>query len=218
MNKIKLGKRLELIASLVNYKRVCDVGCDHGKLAYYLLSNKIADYVVVSDISQPSLNKAIDLLSKTDYNFDYICCDGLKGYNNYNIQQCIISGMGGDEIIKIVSNSPIVIKSFILSPQHNNLEVKKYMLSVGYDIDYDIIIKDKGKFYNIIRFEKSDNVSVYSDEQLLIGKSNNNSISDFDEFVDYELNKISKLLESNEIKNTKLLEYYNNLKSYKKRK
>ena len=73
----KLGKRLEVIASLVDCKRIADVGCDHGKLAYYLLDNGISDYAVVSDISRPSLNKAVDILSKTKYNFDYICCDGL---------------------------------------------------------------------------------------------------------------------------------------------
>ena len=98
----KLGKRLEVIASLVNCKRIADVGCDHGKLAYYLLDNGIVDYAVVSDISKPSLNKAVDILSKTKYNFDYICCDGLTGYKGYNIDQCIIAGMGGDEIIKII--------------------------------------------------------------------------------------------------------------------
>ena len=97
----KLGKRLEVIASLVDRKRIADVGCDHGKLAYYLLDNGISDYAVVSDISRPSLNKAIDILSKTKYNFDYICCDGLSGYSGYNVDQAIIAGMGGDEIIKI---------------------------------------------------------------------------------------------------------------------
>ena len=57
----KLSKRLQVIADLVNKNNVCDVGCDHGKLVEYLLSNKIVDYAIVSDISQPSLNKAIEL-------------------------------------------------------------------------------------------------------------------------------------------------------------
>ena len=68
----KLGKRLEVIASLVDRKRIADVGCDHGKLAYYLLEKGISDYAVVSDISMPSLNKAIDILSKTKYKYSKI--------------------------------------------------------------------------------------------------------------------------------------------------
>ena len=128
------------MASLVNCKRIADVGCDHGKLAYYLLDNGIADYAIVSDISKPSLDKAIDILSKTKYNFDYICCDGLTGYKGYEVDQCVIAGMGGDEIMKIISNSPIDIHSFILSPQRNNIAVKKFMLNNGYSIDFDIFI------------------------------------------------------------------------------
>ena len=38
----KIGKRLETIADLVNGNIVCDVGCDHGKLAKFLFEkNKV---------------------------------------------------------------------------------------------------------------------------------------------------------------------------------
>ena len=111
----KLPKRLQKIAELVTKRNICDVGCDHGKLSDYLLNNGMVDSVIVSDISAPSLQKAIDLLKKHNYKFESICCDGLKGYSGRQVDQCIISGMGGDEIIKIISSSPIEINSFILS-------------------------------------------------------------------------------------------------------
>lgn len=215
----KLGKRLEVVASLVNYNRIADVGCDHGKLAYYLLDNGIADYAVVSDISKPSLDKAIDILSKTKYNFDYICCDGLTGYNGYNIDQCIIAGMGGDEIMKIISNCPINIKSFILSPQRNNVAVKKFMLNNGYSIDYDIIIKEKNKFYNIFRCNKSSNVTIPTEEELIIGKDNyNNDISAASEFVEHEIKKVTNIIDNNKLDSSNLHNYLNILKELKKRK
>lgn len=215
----KLGKRLEVVASLVSHKRIADVGCDHGKLAYYLLDNGIADYAVVSDISKPSLDKAIDILSKTKYNFDYICCDGLTGYNGYEIDQCIIAGMGGDEIMKIVSDSPIEIDSFILSPQRNNVAVKKFMLNNGYSIDFDIIIKEKNKFYNIFRCNKSGIVAMPTEKELIIGKDNfNNDISAAEEFVEHEINKISNIIENNQVKSSKLQEYLDILQEYKERK
>ena len=214
----KLGKRLEVIASLVDRKRIADVGCDHGKLAYYLLDNGISDYAVVSDISRPSLNKAIDILSKTKYNFDYICCDGLSGYSGYNVDQAIIAGMGGDEIIKIVSNSPINISSYILSPQHNNIDVKKFMLNNGYSIDYDIIVKEKNKFYNIFKCNKTKSAVEMSDYDLIIGKDNiNNSLSDIDEFVAKELEKVTSIVNNNQVANSKFEDYLNVLKEYQKR-
>lgn len=215
----KLSKRLQTIANLVDGDIVSDIGCDHGKLAEYLLKNKIVKKMIVSDISAPSLQKAIDLLCVGNYVFEAICCDGLKGYNNKQIDQCIISGMGGDEIMQIISNSPIQIRSFILSPQHNNIEVKKFMLNVGYNIDYDIIVKDKGKFYNIFRCNKGDHVSTFNDFDLLFGKDNFISQdSDINEFVDYETRKLEKLFSSQDIKNEQLQQYFQLLKEYSKRK
>ena len=158
----KLTKRLAMVASIVSGKIIADVGCDHGKLSEYLLDNGIVDFAYVSDISKGSLQKAIDLLSTKKHNFQAICTDGLIGYKGINdIDQCIIAGMGGNEIVKIISSAPISINSYILSPQHNVLETKKYMISQGYAIDYDIIIKDKHKFYNIFKSTNSDKIPLY---------------------------------------------------------
>lgn len=217
MNNI--SKRLQVIAQLVNKEYVADVGCDHGKLADYLLRQKKIKHITVSDISRPSLQKAIDLLSKNNYNFDYICCDGLTGFNEKFIEQCIIAGMGGDEIIKIISNSPIDIESYILSPQHNIIEVKEFMFSIGFCIDFDIIIKDKNKFYNIFRCEKSSNNININYSDMIIGKDNlNNSLSDINEFVDYEISKIENILKNHNKINSKLIDYLNVLKKYKEGK
>lgn len=214
----KLPRRLQIIAELVNFRNICDVGCDHGKLSEYLLKNNKVDNVIVSDISQASLNKAIELLTAGNFNFEYICCDGLSGYKDKSVDQCIISGMGGDEIIKIISNSPIKIKSFILSPQHNNIDVKKFMISMGYNIDYDIIIKDKGKFYNIFRCISSDTTQYISSFDLVFGKDNfDNPNSDIGEFVDNELIKTQNILQQSP-DNENYIKYYELLKEFKKRK
>ena len=215
----KLSKRLQVIASIVEGKRVADVGCDHGKLSYYLLENKIVDSVIVSDISMPSLQKAIDLIGKKDYNFEYICCDGLQGYQDKHVDECIISGMGGEEIIQIIKNSPIEIGSYILSPQHNNIMVKRFMYSMGFTIDFDIIISDKWKFYNIFRCKKTNRIESVAEFDLYFGKDNFTSkYSDADAFVDTEIVKIQNILKNTfdgrEDKET----YLNLLKEYKKRK
>jgi len=214
----KLPFRLQKMANLVTRKNICDVGCDHGKLAYYLMTTGKVDSVTMSDISKPSLQKAIDLFSGTNYNFDCIWCDGLQGYAEKQIDQCIISGMGGEEIIKIISNSPIEIDSYILSPQHNIIEVKKFMLSSGYNIDYDVIIKDKGKFYNIIRFVKSDKICNFSDFQLIIGDANYiDTDSSVDEFVESEISKIDRIINGNKVDNVDLQYYLKMLKQHKRK-
>ena len=215
----KIPFRLEVIASLVTARIICDVGCDHGKLVNYLFENNKINKAIVSDISYPSLEKAINLLNKNKYNFEYICCDGLVGYKDKFVDECIITGMGGDEIIKIIKNSPVQIPSFILSPQHNNIEVKKFLMSIGYNINYDIIINDKDKYYNIFRAVKSDKVSMLTDFQLVIGDANFKDLrSSASEFVEHEINKIEKILNNNNFDNIELKNYLGILKEYNKRK
>lgn len=216
MNNL-LPHRLQKIASLVDARYICDVGCDHGKLAEYLLREKIVEKAIVSDISLPSLNKAIDLLSKFNYNFEYIHCDGLSGYLGKNVEQCIISGMGGDEIMSIVEKSPIHIPSYILSPQHNNIAVKKFMLNAGYIIDYDIIIKDKGKFYNIFRCRYSGEKIDMLEFDLYFGKANfEDKDSNIKEYVECEMEKTKKILEQAP-NNSALTQYLGFLEEFDKR-
>lgn len=215
----KLPNRLQKIADLVTERNICDVGCDHGKLSHHLLSIGKVDNVIVSDVSMPSLQKAIDLLKGSGYTFESICCDGLQGYSGKHIDQCIISGMGGDEIIKIISNSPIEINSYILSPQHNILSVKRFMLSKGYNIDYDVIISDKNKFYNIIRCNKASTIPHFTDLQLIIGDANFiDESSTADEFVKTEIAKLENIFKNNKVNNEDLEYYYSVLRQYTKRK
>lgn len=216
----KISKRLKLIAGLVDKKIVSDVGCDHGKLIDYLFKNNQIEFAYVSDISLPSLNKAIRLLSNSKYKFEAIHCDGLLGYTDVLVDQCIISGMGGDEIIKIVSNSPIEINSFILSPQHNNIDVKRFMLSQNYTIIFDIIIEDKGKFYNILKFDKNNSKYNISEFDLYFGKDNfTNKESCIDNYIFSEIEKNTKLLEiTNGNRKEEILEYLKYLQIAKTRR
>lgn len=217
MNKIKLSKRLLKIANIVSSEVIADVGCDHGKLSYYLLKNNIVKKAYVSDISKPSLNKAEILLSKENLNFSSICCDGLKGFKNTQIDECIIAGMGGDEIINIINNSPIEINSFILSPQHNIISVKKYMLNRGYSIVFDKIIKDGHKFYNIIKCVKGSSVENNSVNMYFGFNYTEEEKVELREYLSSELNKANILYDRvDENKKSELSEYIKLIKDAQK--
>lgn len=195
----KLTKRLELICNLVKGKNIADVGCDHGKLTLELFNKNVIDFAYVSDISQNSLNKAINLLNKNNCKFKAICCDGLQGYEENNIDECIIAGMGGYEIMQIIKNAKVYIPSFILAPQHDNIELKKFLIENNFQIIFDIIILDKGKFYNIIKCNKTNKICKLSEFDLYFGKDNfKNILSDIDKYV------------------YKYLKMYNEIKSKKK--
>ncbi len=190
----KLSKRLTVLSDLVDGKIVADVGCDHGKLVRHLFDEQKIDFAYVSDISQDSLNKAIILLQKYQGKFKAICCDGLTKYGDAKIDQCVIAGMGGFEILNIIDKSNVKIPSYVLSPQHDQIELKKYLVSHNFKITFDIIISDKGKFYNIIKCEKSKETSSYTEFDLMFGKSNFESpLSDIKDYIDYNLKMLYQI-------------------------
>ena len=118
-NLESLSLRLIRIKQFVTGKRVADIGCDHGKLVDDLFKTGRIEYALMSDISEPSVNKAVTLLNKSSFNFDYAVADGLDAIRpEQNIDEVIISGMGGLEIIKILSNNHTLVPSFVLQQSH----------------------------------------------------------------------------------------------------
>lgn len=215
----KLSKRLEKIYNLVSGNIVADVGCDHGKLSHKLLTTDKCKFVYVSDISKPSLEKAEKLLSRYK-NFESIHCDGLKGYTEKNVDECVISGMGGEEIIQIIESSPITIPSYILSPQKNEIKVKEYMMSLGYGIVYDEIVADKNKYYHIFKCERGKESNIVDDLDLIFGRDSfMESNTDLELFIDYEINKNRNILgQVDEKKREEIEKYIATLELAKKRK
>lgn len=212
-----LPKRLKVIAELVDGGVVADVGCDHGKLTYELVSRNRCKSAIVSDISASCLSKAVILLKGFE-NVEAICCDGLKGYKDKHVDQCVISGMGGEEIISIISNSPIDIASYILSPQKNVTKVKKFMLDLGYGLTYDRIIYDKDKFYHILKCEKNSINRPLDEVEFEFGKDSFGT-TDFNKFLKYEMDKCMQLFKLvDDTKKAELSKYLELLKSATERK
>ncbi len=195
---MKLSKRLNAICNLVNNQNViADVGSDHGKVvAKLFLDNKI-NFAYVSDISALSVKKAEDLLVSLNIDKDrykIIVCDGLK-YNDdiSSIDLVIIAGMGGYEIIKILSENKIIVKNFILAPNNNEFKLRKYLNKNNYKILCDFVVKDENKFYNIIKVENGK--QKLSKLNFYFGKTNFENITqDFKDFLQYEETKTKNII------------------------
>ena len=166
----KISKRLEKIFSyLTSCEYLADVGCDHGYIAKLALDSGIAKKVCISDISEKSLNKAINLLS--DYGDEKVfsvVSDGLELVPT-TVDQVLIAGMGGEEIVKILSSSHFLPKKLVLSPMKNGEKVRKLLIELGYEIVHDTIFSDGDKFYFLITADFGGK-SVYTDMELEFGK------------------------------------------------
>ena len=95
--------RLDILFDLIGEGKVfADVGCDHGYIAEMVIKSGKYEKVILSDVSAKSLQKAVDLLSSYQDKVTFIVSDGFLKYDQ-TPDEAIIAGMGGEEIIKILS-------------------------------------------------------------------------------------------------------------------
>lgn len=173
---MKLDNRLgEIVKLLGKVDIVVDVGCDHGYVANYLVDNNLSKIVYATDISKDSLDKNIEF-SKKRGNEDKVISllgDGLNPVKEKNFGGVIIAGMGGELIIKILKDSRELIKNktLILQPMTAARELREYLSNNGYKIEKESIVKDKDKFYEIIKASNGKQLnlrdSYYFGENLI---------------------------------------------------
>lgn len=195
---INYTKRIEKIANFVNCNVVAEIGADHGYITKYLFENNKIEYAYLTDISEQSLNKAVKNFSKK-YNkkVSFLVGDGLEVFNKPlkpQPKQIIIAGMGGKEIIKILSKNTS-FNNFVLQPQKNVLEVRNFLISNNYKILKDEIVKSGKIYYFVIQAKKSLKPQKLTKNQLMFGKTNLKEYPQ--DFISY--------LQDESIKNKKIL-------------
>jgi len=152
---MKLSKRLEAVATLVDVgKRVIDVGCDHAYLDIYLTLNN-ENKCLATDINEKALNSAINNIKKFNLEdkIETKLTDGLKDIKINRKDNIVISGMGTNTIIKILSSNNLSNTLIISSNNHIDL-LRREVVKLGFYIDTEIFVIDKKKPYVIIKFKR----------------------------------------------------------------
>lgn len=90
-----------------------DIGCDHGYVSKRVADAGLADKIYITDISAESLKKAEKLLAGYA-NVISVACDGFSGIPE-RVDEALIAGMGGEEIIKILSAANLLPERLILT-------------------------------------------------------------------------------------------------------
>lgn len=187
MSKNRLSARLRALLGFIEPCKVfADVGCDHGYIAESVLEKELAERVVISDISFKSLNKAVKLLFQYGERVNAICTDGMKGFPE-NVDQALIAGMGGEEIVKILQSAPYVPETVVCQPMKNADKVRRSLIGLGYKLTRDTVFFDGNKYYFIIRAEIG--ASDYSEREIIWGREN----LDDPVFKNYLRDKIARL-------------------------
>ena len=173
---IRIDERLTAIATLIKGGTVADVGCDHGKLGYYLVSTDRAERVIATDISAPSLQKAQELAfdNGVSHLMETRLGDGLSPIKSNEADTVVIAGLGGDVMAEILSSARLDGKEFdhfVLSPNTHPEKVRRELAHSHHTIVTDNLTECAGKYYTIISTQlNKDYKETLDDEQIVYGK------------------------------------------------
>lgn len=197
-----ISKRLESLTKYVDkHDKIIDIGCDHALLDIYLIKNKYINKLIVSDIHENALNSGIDNIKKykLSKSIDARLGNGLEVLNNKDsIDTILISGMGTNTIINILSNDYInKINKLIIQSNNNHEELRKNIVKMGFYIEAEEYLIDNKKNYINIIFKRG--IKSYSKDELKYGPFLLNN----KEYLNFELNnclKIKKLIPNMKIR------------------
>lgn len=171
-----ISERLKAVAGMVTRgKKVADIGTDHGYVPIYLVENSVCSKVYAMDINEGPLkiaDKNIAMHGLSD-KIETIQSNGMDKLKDNMVDGAIISGMGGDLIVDILSRGKNIkgINELVLSPHRRVDLVRKYLLENNWEIIQEKMLVDSGKYYTIIKAQKSDkNIHMYSNVELKYGK------------------------------------------------
>lgn len=186
-----VSKRLEAIAKMIPpYHHIADVGCDHGYLIIEAIQKYDVTKAIAIDNKEGPLYASQNNIKKNNLEkyVRFSLSDGISDIDN-DTEAVIIAGMGGQLIIKILSNSEKLtnIKRLIVQPNRNTYEVRKFLMENQFKIVDEDVIKDGNKFYEIILAEKGQNFT-YTEDELQFGPVNLQKMSnDFKEKIKVDI-------------------------------
>lgn len=154
---MQLSKRLSAVAGFVTPgNRLADVGTDHGYVPIYLVETKKIPSAIAMDINEGPLLRAQQHIRDAGLG-EYIQTrrsDGADALRPGEADTLILAGMGGPLMERILTQGRLVLedcREFILQPQSEIREFRKYLRMNGFRIEQEDMVQEDGKFYPILR-------------------------------------------------------------------
>lgn len=153
--KLPISQRLLACAGLVSPgDRVADIGCDHGYLSIYLLTQGIARSAIASDIHEQPLLSAVTNAEKYGVRdkMDFYLSDGVRKLpRDFDCMVC--AGMGADTMISILEAAPW-LKSrqyrLILQCQSKTPALRRFLSEQGWRITEESVLRDGRFLYTVM--------------------------------------------------------------------
>jgi len=154
-----MAKRINELAMLVkNNSVVADIGCDHAYLIVELFKQKKIKYAYAIDNKDGPVKNAINNINKYDLSdkCEVIKADGLSFDISKKVNTLVFAGMGGDNVIEIISKDISKIKNikYIITDIHkNDKKLYEYLNTINFILDESKDIIDREKKYHLCRYK-----------------------------------------------------------------
>ena len=171
---------------------VIDVGTDHAYLPIYLVGEGISSRALACDINRGTIESAARnvLAAGLGNRIDTLCTDGLHGAETFGADNVQIFGMGGELIIRILSEAPWVKDAnvgLVLQPMTRAHMLRRWLLENGFEIVGETITHED-RYYQTIAARYCGKVEEYTEEELLLGRWNiQNNAPQLRGFIEHEI-------------------------------
>ena len=133
---------------------MADVGADHGLLEIYLLEYKNVNSILAIENKDGPFNILKNNLK--DYEVKLSLSDGIEDIDD-KVDTIVIAGMGGILITNILNSHKEKlgnIKQIVIDAHRDNELVRREITNLGFYIEKEKIVYEKGTYYFVISFLK----------------------------------------------------------------
>lgn len=166
---MRADKRVLAILSEINCCVLADIGADHGIISHLALKENRASLVYAVDISDKCLDKVRKLVNDKGLNGKLIPVLG-DGFSTLNKtpDEAVIAGLGGNEIVKIITEAGARLPRKLIIVPHQDADVLREFISGKFRVCKDYIVEAGGKYYPIIVIS-DDGSTVYDSSSFRFG-------------------------------------------------
>ena len=198
-----LSKRLLEVAKYVRQdSAVADVGTDHAYLPIYLLKTGVATCAVATDVREGPLvhtRDNVEFYQVADKVTIYRT-DGLVGIEEHSPDDIMICGMGGELILRIVTECEYTRKEgvrLLIQPMSSFAELRCGLFDAGYTVEDESLVRDGHMIYQVMVVTYTGKKKELSPAQALLGPVNIEKNSDiFKEYASIHLRKLERKIKS----------------------
>ena len=180
--------------------RVVDVGTDHAYLPIYLVRQGLVSSALAADINEGPIQSARANVAAAGLQsqIDTLRTDGLCGVEPYAPNDVLIFGMGGELIVRILSEAPWICNErigLILQPMSRASLLRAWLLDNGFAITGERITFED-KYYQTIAARYCGKRESYTEEELALGKWNIAARPPlFEGFLRHEIAVLNKIID-----------------------